>query len=113
MQVILVRKDSIALTKDQVSQLEAISKEFRAQSDSALEPVFDYIMRKGRKIDDQQLSSRLSKAQPQIQRMLKEADARARALLTPAQIKMLSDSEWPGRWGEGPLPKRPVPRRGP
>ena len=88
-QVILVRKDSIALTKDQVAQLEAISKQFRAQSDSALEPVFDYIMKKGRSIDDQQLGSRLNKATPQVQRMLRDANARARALLTPAQLRMI------------------------
>lgn len=67
----------------------AISKEFRARSDSALEPAFDYIMRKGRKLDDQQLSSRLSKAQPQIQRMLADASTRAKAVLTPAQLRML------------------------
>ena len=88
-QQILVRKDSMALSQDQVNQLEAISREFRARSDSAMEPVFDYVIRKGRKIDDQQLSSRLSRARPQIQRMLADADTRARALLTPAQIRML------------------------
>ena len=54
-----------------------------------MEPVFDYVMRKGRKIDDSQLSSRLGKAQPVIQRMLADANTRARALLTPAQIRML------------------------
>ncbi len=88
-QPILVRKDSIALTADQVTQLEAISKKFRAQSDSALQPVFDYIMQKGRGIDDQQLGSRLQKATPQIQKMLVAADAAARALLTPAQLRMI------------------------
>ena len=88
-QPILARKDTMALSRDQVAQLEAISKEFRARSDSALEPAFDYIMRKGRKIDDQQLSSRLSKAQPQIQRMLADASTRAKAVLTPAQLRML------------------------
>jgi len=88
-QQILVRKDSIALNADQVAKLQAISAEFRAKADSALEPVFEYIIKKGRKIDDTQLSSRLSKAQPQIQRMLVDANTRARALLTPAQIKML------------------------
>lgn len=88
-QPILARKDSIALTATQVTALEAISAQFRAQSDSALEPVFDYIMKKGRGIDDQQLGSRLSRATPQIQRMLKDADTRARALLTPAQLRMV------------------------
>jgi hypothetical protein len=88
-QPILVRKDSIALTPDQVTQLGAISKQFRAQSDSALEPVFDYIMKKGRKIDDQELGSRLSRSTPQIQRMLQAANTRARALLTPAQLRMV------------------------
>jgi hypothetical protein len=88
-QQILVRKDTMALSKEQVTQLEAISHEFRARSDSAMEPVFDYVMRKGRKIDDSQLSSRLGKAQPVIQRMLADANTRAHALLTPAQIRML------------------------
>jgi hypothetical protein len=88
-QPILVRKDTMALSPEQVTQLEAISHEFRARTDSAMEPVFDYVMRKGRKIDDSQLSSRLGKAQPVIQRMLADANARARALLTPAQIRML------------------------
>jgi hypothetical protein len=46
-------------------------------------------MKKGRRIDDQQLNSRLSRAQPQIQRMLADANTRARALLTPAQLRML------------------------
>jgi hypothetical protein len=88
-QPILVRKDSIALTPDQVTKLAAISKQFRAQSDSALEPVFDYVMKKGRSIDDQELGSRLNKATPQVQRMLVDANARARALLTPAQLRMI------------------------
>ena len=88
-QQILARKDTMALSKDQVAKLEAISQEFRARSDSAMEPVFDYVMRKGRKIDDSQLSSRLGKAQPVIQHMLADANLRARALLTPTQIRML------------------------
>ena len=88
-QPILVRKDTAALSKDQVAQLTAISKQFRAQSDSALEPVFDYIMKKGRGIDDQELGKRLSKATPQVQRMLQDANTRARALLTPAQLRMI------------------------
>jgi hypothetical protein len=88
-QQILVRKDSMGLNRDQVTKLEAISKEFRARTDSALDPVLDYVMKKGRKIDDGQLQSRLGKAQPQIQRMLLDAQTRARALLTPAQLQML------------------------
>lgn len=88
-QVILVRKDSIALTPDQVTKIEAISKKFRAQTDSALEPVFDYIIKKGRNMDDQQFGSRLNKATPVIQRMLKEADFEARSLLTASQLKMV------------------------
>ncbi|MGH7581897.1 MAG: carboxypeptidase regulatory-like domain-containing protein [Gemmatimonadales bacterium] len=88
-QQILVRKDTMALTKEQVTRLEAISAEFRARSDSALEPVLDYVIKKGRRIDDQQLSKRLQRAQPVIHRMLIDADSSARALLTPAQLKML------------------------
>ena len=98
-QMILARKDSIALSAGQVTQLEAISKKFRAQSDSALEPVFDYIMKKGRGVDDGQLGSRLSKATPQIQKMLVDADVRARALLTPAQLRMLPPA--PAKAGDG------------
>jgi len=112
-QVILVRKDSIALTKDQVAQLEAISARFRAQSDSALDPVFDYVMKKGRGVDDGQLGSRLSKATPQIQRMLVDADAKARAILTPAQLAMIPPPTGarpagmgaPGAAGPAPAPK--------
>ncbi|MGH7524016.1 MAG: carboxypeptidase regulatory-like domain-containing protein [Gemmatimonadales bacterium] len=88
-QQILVRKDTMALSPQQVTELQAISREFRARSDSAMEPVFEYVIRKGRKIDDSQLSSRLSKAQPVIQRMLADANSRARSLLTPAQLRML------------------------
>ena len=36
-----------------------------------------------------QLGSRLNKATPQINRMLADADQRARALLTPAQLRMV------------------------
>ena len=106
-QVILARKDSIALSADQVTQLEAISKKFRAQSDSALDPVFDYIIKKGRGVDDGQLGSRLSKATPQIQKMLLDADARARALLTPAQLRMV-----PAATGTRPSGAAGAPGRG-
>jgi hypothetical protein len=88
-QQILQRKDSLALTKDQVAKLDAISARFRAQSDSLLDPVLDYVMKKGRHIDDGELSGKLGKAQPQIQRLLIDAQTRSRALLTPAQLRML------------------------
>ena len=98
-QMILVRKDTIALTPDQVSKIEAISKRFRAQTDSALEPVFDYIVKKGRNMDDQQFGSRLNKATPVIQRLLKEADFEARSLLTPSQLKMVPPAAGPAPTG--------------
>jgi hypothetical protein len=88
-QPILVRKDTMGLTPKVVGQLESISKELHARVDSALGPALDYVIKKGRKIDDQQLNSRLSRAQPQIQRMLADANTRARALLSPAQLRML------------------------
>ena len=108
---ILVRKDSMALTASQVAQLTAISTEFKARADSAMQPVFDYVIRKGRRIDDQQLSSRLNKAQPQIQRMLVDAQTRAKALLTPAQLRMLPVTPtMPGAPGApGPRPGGAAP----
>ncbi len=47
------------------------------------------MLKKGRRIDDAQLSGKLGKAQPQIQRLLLDAQTRARAVLTPAQLRML------------------------
>jgi cellobiose-specific phosphotransferase system component IIB len=95
-QAILVRRDSMALSPQVVTQLESISKDFRARVDSALDPAMEYVMKKGRKIDDQQLNSRLGRAQPQIQRMLADANTHARALLTPAQLRMLPATPMPG-----------------
>jgi hypothetical protein len=95
-QAILIRKDSMALTPDQVSRITAIGAQFRARADSALEPVIEYALKKGRHIDDGQLNSRLGKATPVITRMSKAADVEARALLTPAQLKMLPVAPTPG-----------------
>ena len=93
-QPIMVRKDSMALSKDQITQLQAISKEFKAKSDSALEPVFEYVLKKGRRIDDQQLSSRLGKAQPQIQRMLLDAQTLAGAFQQTAFAWATGSGSW-------------------
>jgi hypothetical protein len=87
--------DSLALTPEQVAQLKTISTKVRARIDTLLEPVYDYLLDKGKHADDAQLNSRLRKAQPLVTKMMADEAARARALLTPEQLKKLPASMLP------------------
>jgi hypothetical protein len=85
---ILARRDTLRLTPEQVTQMQAIAAEHQHTADSLLVPIVEYVVKKGKHVADQDLSPKLAKAQPLIAKSMAAALVKANALLTPAQ-KML------------------------
>jgi len=82
---VLAQADSIALTSGQVASLDVINTEFRAQVDSALAPLVAYVVSKGTKVQDGDLSDRIAKLQPGLKKIVSKATARVSEVLLPAQ----------------------------
>lgn len=109
---ILARKDSLALAPEQLAGLQAINAEFTAKTDTLLAPVIEYVLKKGKRVTDQDLSPKMSKATTGISRATAEALTKAMALLTPAQRAKIAPAPGarpgmmaaPQGTGEGPRP---------
>jgi hypothetical protein len=84
------RKDSLAITAEQLAQLNALSAEFNARADTALKPLTKWVLRKGTRIFDQDLGQRLSAAQSALGKLNAEFGKRAQAVLTSEQRALLS-----------------------
>lgn len=93
---ILALKDSLKLAPEQVASLATLSTTFRRSADSLLQPVVDYVVKKGKRVADQELSPRIAKAQPQIARLIAATSKSALALLTPEQQKKAPQTAAPG-----------------
>jgi hypothetical protein len=89
---ILARKDTLRLTPDQVTQMESIANDFHRTADSLLSPIVAYVVKKGKKVADTDLSPKLAKAQPLIAKAMAAATAKANDLLTPTQKLLMPAS---------------------
>ena len=87
---ILARKDTLRLTDAQVADLQKLSATFTATTDSLLAPVVEYVVKKGKRVTDQDLSPKMSKATQGISRATAEALTKATALLTPGQRALIA-----------------------
>jgi hypothetical protein len=92
---ILARRDTLRLSPEQVARMEAIANDFHRTADSLLAPIVEYVVKKGKKVADADLSPKLAKAQPLIAKSMGAALGKATDLLTPAQ-KMLMPAGTPG-----------------
>jgi hypothetical protein len=78
-------KDSISLTADQLAGLDSLAREYSVRADTALEPLLDFVLSRGRRVFDKDLARPLSAAQSALNRLNTEYGERAQALLTPVQ----------------------------
>jgi hypothetical protein len=86
---ILLRRDSLELTPDQVSRLQALSQEYLARADWLMAPAVGYAVKKGKRVTDADLSARFGKAQPALAKLTTEVNTHAQQVLTAAQVSML------------------------
>jgi hypothetical protein len=87
--VMLKSRDSLALSDAQVTELTAISREYDSRADDALRPLRDWLVRKGTRVFDQDLSPKLSQARAALAKVQGEYDKRAKAVLTSEQATRL------------------------
>lgn len=84
-------KDSLSLSNEQLAQYDALSKEYSVRADTALAPLTKWVLKKGRRVFDQDLGQRLSAAQGSLGKLNAEFAKRGQAVLTPAQVTRLSE----------------------
>jgi hypothetical protein len=78
-------RDSLGLGADQLEQLDRLAKEYGIRADTALQPLMDYVLSRGRRVFDKDLARPLSAAQSALNRLNTEYDEKALAVLTPVQ----------------------------
>jgi hypothetical protein len=79
-------KDSLGLSADQMVQLGALSSEFDARADTALAPLTRWVLRKGQRVFDQDLSKQLTPAQNALNRLAADYAKKAQGVLTAEQL---------------------------
>jgi len=85
-------RDSLALSVEQRTQLDVLSKEYNARADTALTPLLNWVLKEGRRIFDRDLGRRLSAAQSALARLNTEYGNKAQAVLTTEQLNRFKDS---------------------
>jgi hypothetical protein len=98
-QPILRLRDSLALTTDQAAQLESLSNEYDARADTVLVPLTKWVVKKGKRIADQDLNQRLQPAQSSLSKLSSEYSKKAQGILTLEQQQ---------RMAPAPAPKKPL-----
>ncbi|HYV99373.1 MAG TPA: carboxypeptidase regulatory-like domain-containing protein [Gemmatimonadaceae bacterium] len=78
-------RDALALTAEQQSELDALSTEYSARADSALTPLEKWVLKKGTRIFDQDLTKRLSTTQSALSKLNTEFGKRVQEVLTAEQ----------------------------
>ncbi len=84
--------DSLALSPDQRSQLELLSREYHARADTALTPLRNWVLRQGRRVFDRDLGQRLSAAQAVLGKLNTEYGRKAESVLTAEQLTRFKES---------------------
>jgi hypothetical protein len=78
-------RDSIGLGAEQLVQLDRLATEYGFRADTALRPLMDYVLSRGRRVFDKDLARPLSAAQSALNRLNTEYSEKALAVLTPVQ----------------------------
>jgi hypothetical protein len=87
---ILRLRDSLALSSTQTARLDSLSHEFNARADTALTPLTRWVLKKGKRVYDQDLNQRLSPAQSALAKLNAEYSKKAQSVLNPAQVTLLN-----------------------
>ena len=84
--------DSLALSQDQRTQFDALSREYHARADSALVPLRNWVLRQGRRVFDRDLGQRLSATQSALAKLNTEYGRKAEGVLTADQLTRFKES---------------------
>ena len=84
--------DSLALSQDQRSQLDALSGEYHARADTALVPLRSWVLKQGRRVFDRDLAQRLSATQSALGKLNTEYARKAEGVLTAEQLTRFKES---------------------
>jgi len=87
---LIQKADSLHLSSEQVTQLNALDVEFNAKADTALVKLTKWVTKKGRRVFDSDLSLRLAPAQTALQKLNVEYGKKAQAVLTDDQRTQLN-----------------------
>jgi hypothetical protein len=90
-QQIIRLRDSLGLNNDQQAQLADLSVEFNARADEALAPLEKWVLKKGQRLYDQDLSQKLSVAQSALGKLSAEYGKKAQAVLSTEQASRLNE----------------------
>lgn len=101
-------KDTLDLGAEQLATLGTLSQEYALRADTALAPLMDYVLSRGRRVFDKDLARPLAAAQSALTRLNTEYADKAKAVLTEAQaakaeeaLKRSPSSSRGGRSGRG------------
>ena len=82
---ILLMRDSLLLTEEQVDSIETIQARFKTESDSLLAPIVEYVTEHAGKVKDKELSKLIGKVMPKMMKLMLGAARDAAALLDEGQ----------------------------
>ena len=85
-------RDSLALSSDQRTQLDALSQEYNSRADEALAPLRNWVLKQGRRVFDRDLGQRLSAAQSALNKLNTEYGRKAQGVLTAEQLTRFRES---------------------
>jgi hypothetical protein len=85
-------RDTLALSPGQLTQLDALSKEFNTRADEALTPLLNWVLKQGRRIFDRDLGQRLSATQAALNKLNAEYGRKAQEILTAEQLTRFKES---------------------
>ncbi|HEX9562805.1 MAG TPA: carboxypeptidase regulatory-like domain-containing protein [Gemmatimonadaceae bacterium] len=83
--------DSLGLTTEQLSQLGVFSREFDIRADTALQPLLDWVLSRGRRVFDRDLARPLAAAQSALSKLSAEYENRAQGVLTAEQLARFNE----------------------
>jgi hypothetical protein len=84
--------------------MESVAADFHRTADSLLAPIVEYVVKKGKKVADTDLSPKLAKAQPLIAKAMAAATVKATEILTPAQKMLMPAAAAPAAAPPGAKP---------
>jgi hypothetical protein len=85
-------RDTLALSTEQLAQLDALSREYNARADDALTPLMNWVVKQGRRVFDRDLGQRLSATQAALNRLNAEYGRKAQEVLTAEQLTRFKES---------------------
>ena len=87
----LALRDSLLLTERQIHDIQQLSIGFQTNADSTLAPLTEYLVKHGKKVNDDELGKRLADVQGRVRDLMLTALKHASDLLTETQKRRLPE----------------------